>query len=170
MDRGDWQLVKSLMHAEILNNGLPSTFVLTLPVYSYLNMKFTFLTDFQKQFLAISNYLFEKFKIDTQDIYLSHMRADGLFAQTEFFISLESAYCRGMLHGEDISSLASNPLPGRFLRDRLGSNWRKELVRLAKLPNDDPIYATGLLGGSNHYIDENSKYIIIDFERWSMKL
>lgn len=150
MANNDWQLMKSLFLAEIKRDGKLVPLVSVLHPASYASVEWKFFTNLKNRATAVSDYLFEKLKIDSKDISVSETRADDLFDQVELFVSLECHHQRPRVEAAGI--WLRTPY-GRFLWKDSNRMWGQALARLEELPNTDPIYVCGLLGGNS----ENSK-------------
>ena len=159
ISNSDWQLVKSLFLAEIKRDGNLVPLVSVLHPVSYAGVDWKFLFNLNDRATAISDYLFGKFKVDSQDISVSESRADDLFDQAELFVSLECQHQRPRV--ETAGIWLRTPY-GRFLWKDRSRMWGQALTRLEDLPNTDPIYLSGLLGGNS----ENSKATFQSIRRY----
>ena len=146
VDNEDWKSVKILFYAEVKNNGTMTPLVSVLPPEILRSDSWKFLTGLENRQAAISSFLFEKFKIESNDISLSEGRSDELFDEAEFFVSLEFAHQRRL--SEETTGAWFWAPPGRFLWKSRGHMWNVKLTRIEKLPDSDPIYQAGLLGGN----------------------
>lgn len=147
VDNGHWQSVQGLLLAEIKYNGNMMPFVLALNPYTYRSDSWKFLVGFERRKTSINDFLFEKFKIESKDISMSEMRSEDLFDEAEFIVSLEFAHQR-RLSGETSGGWFWTP-PGRFIWKNWGKMWNEKITRIETLPDGDPIYQAGLLGGSS---------------------
>ena len=138
VDRGDWPAIKALFLAELKFIWDTPNFVSALPPSAYEKVKWDFLSIDERQIAPASDYLYVKLKYDSKYILANEVQADDLFDQAELFITLESAHQHKNVW----------ITRGRFLSKRYSRKWDEELTRIEELPDNDPIYLGGLLGGS----------------------
>ena len=152
IDRGDWHAIKALFLADIKSIWGTLNFVSALPPTAYEEVQWDFLAVVDRQIAPASDYIYDKLKDDAQYILANEARADELFDQAELFITLESAHQRKSVW----------IVRGRFLYKRYGRMWNEELTRIERLPDSDPIYLGGLLGGS-HATAQHTIEMVRDF-------
>jgi hypothetical protein len=145
LDRGDWQLTKSLLHSEIKRDTEP--FVSALPPLGYDRVDWNFLTGLENRTTPINDYLFAHVKSDVRDISVREARTDELFDKVEVIISLEAAIFR-LKWMEGGTGLWFWTPVGRFVWKDHGRLRDEALSLMEGLPDTDPIYTAGLLGGS----------------------
>jgi hypothetical protein len=146
IDRGDWQLARQLMHTEIKVDRANLPVASTLPPTAYDKVEWKFLRGREDRQTPISEYLFEKFKINARDISLRETRAEELFDEMELLISLEAARFR-LKRMEGTGLWFWVPF-GRFIWKDHGRHLDEAIKRLEGLSDGDPIYSAGLLGGT----------------------
>lgn len=146
MDRGDWPMIKMLMHTELKSDRISQPFVSRLPLLGYEDVEWKFLLGLERHKTPISDYLFDKFKLDARDISLSEERCEELFDEMELTISLEAG-CVRLSQMEGTGLWFWVPF-GRFIWKSGNLNWKEAITRLEGLSDIDPIYSAGLLGGS----------------------
>lgn len=143
LDRADWSLVKSLLHAEIKGSNANERMFNALPFMTYENVDWKFLTGLGDKIVPASEFMFAAFKNEARDIALPAERADELFDATELAISLEFANYRA--HGG--GGWFWMPV-GRFIWKGRGQFLKDTLAEIESRDDSHPAFKAGLVGGS----------------------
>lgn len=142
LDRNDWPLAKSVMHAEIKGSHSNEPMFSALPFLPYEKVEWKFLTGYGEKIVPVSEFLFDTFKLEARDIALSTERADELFDKTELAISLEFANYRAQEQG----GWFWMPV-GRFIWKGQGQFLKDALAEIESRDDNHPAFKAGLLGG-----------------------
>ncbi|MCA3631306.1 MAG: SIR2 family protein [Methylobacterium sp.] len=145
-DAEAWSSASTLLSAEV-NNGREMERLhekLSLAGYGGNSVDWKWLKGFETKIVPASEFTVEIFKSEGRDIAASAESAENLFDQIELLIAASAAHptvARG--HGAESIWVPS----GRFVWKESGQFLRQQIDRISALPDSDPFFASGMLGG-----------------------
>lgn len=148
IERDAWDEIYSLFNSEVDGRHDKETLIERLPLATYYqrSVDWRALSGLNRRHTPASDFLFDLFSSEAKDISIAGKRAEDLFDRVELLVAI------GFAHQRLIRSQASDGhvwMPvGRFIWKSEGEPLTKELKRLSALPDADPFFKAGLLGGS----------------------
>ena len=142
LERGDWAAVHALQDIELRDLNGANDAVMVLPFEFYQGLDWRFLKGHDRFRAPASAFLAKRFVAEARDIALGETRAAELFAQTELNIALGHAHQKG-----EGQSRTWMPV-GQFVWKNDGQWFEEQLKRVEGLPDDDPFFKGGMMGGS----------------------
>ena len=142
LERGDWAAVHALQNIELRNLNGANDAVMVLPFEFYQGLDWKFLKGHDGFRAPASAFLAKRFVAEARDIALGETRSAELFAQTELNIALGHAHQKG-----EGQSRTWMPV-GQFVWKNDGQWLEEQLKQVEGLPDDDPFFKGGMMGGS----------------------
>jgi hypothetical protein len=140
--RSDWSAIRALETAEQSYMRSKVEAIMVAPFGAYASVDWKFITGFERRDTPISDFLAAKFITESRDIALGVNQADDLFDRTELAIAFGFAHTRG-------KNSPTTWMPGgRFMWRNGGQKIEDELNKIEGLPDSDPFFKAGMLGGT----------------------
>jgi hypothetical protein len=145
--REDWFAARACLQAKLRHDSGEIPFASVLPLMAFESTDWKFLKGLENRTVPGSDFFSEIFKSDANDISIAEDESDYLFDKTEIVVMLEFSHHR--IDRVEKSGVWFFMPVGSFIWREHGRQLKETLERISALPDTDPFFKAGLLGGSN---------------------
>jgi hypothetical protein len=145
--REDWFAAGACLQAKLRHDSGEIPFASVLPLMAFESTDWKFLKGLENRTVPGSDFFSEIFRSDANDISIAEDESDYLFDKTEIVVMLEFSHHR--IDRVEKSGVWFFMPVGSFIWREHGRQLKETLERISALPDTDPFFKAGLLGGSN---------------------